>query len=121
MGWDYDAWHRNTLGRSDFDPSLCYVVQAGEEIVAATLNLTFGDQGWIRTLGVRRPWRRSGVGLALLHQSFGEYYRRGVRTVALGVDAGNPTGATRLYEKAGMRPVLQFDFYQKMLRQEGGG
>jgi hypothetical protein len=32
------------------------------------------------------------------------------------VDAGNLTGATRLYEKAGMRPVLQHDFYQKVLR-----
>ena len=35
-----------------------------------------------------------------------EFFRRGERTVALGVDAQNPTGATRLYERVGMRVVL---------------
>ena len=51
----------------------------------------------------------------LLH-SFGEFYRRGKRKVALGVDADSLTGALRLYEKAGMRVLRQFDMYEKEIR-----
>ncbi len=72
--------------------------------------------GWVATLGVRRNWRRQGIALALLHHSFGEFYRRGVRKVGLGVDAGSLTGATRLYEKAGMHVASQFDKYEKEIR-----
>jgi len=72
--------------------------------------------GTIENLGVRRPWRRRGIALALLHHSFGELYRRGKTTVTLGVDADSLTGATRLYEKAGMRVQHQYDRYEKELR-----
>jgi ribosomal protein S18 acetylase RimI-like enzyme len=67
---------------------------------------------------VRRPWRKRGLGLALLNHSFGEFYRRGYRRVGLGVDAQNLTGALRLYEKAGMRadPARRFSVYEKELR-----
>jgi mycothiol synthase len=72
----------------------------------------------VGTLGVRRPWRRRGVALALLQHSFGEFYRRGLRKAGLGVDASSLTGATRLYRKAGMRsdPAYQYDLYEKELR-----
>jgi mycothiol synthase len=36
--------------------------------------------------------------------------------VGLGVDAGSLTGATRLYEKAGMSIFSQFDKYSKEIR-----
>jgi hypothetical protein len=32
------------------------------------------------------------------------------------VDTQNPTGATRLYEKAGMHVERQYDFFEKELR-----
>jgi mycothiol synthase len=41
--------------------------------------------------------------------------RRGVRSVGLGVDAQNPTGATRLYERAGMHVVFEAIVYEKEL------
>ena len=68
------------------------------------------------SLGVRRPWRKRGLGLALLQHSFGEFYRRGIRVINLGVDAGSPTGATRLYKKAGMRVAAEYVAYEKELR-----
>ncbi len=40
---------------------------------------------------------------------------RGVQTVDLGVDAENLTGATRLYERAGMREARRFAIYRKQL------
>ena len=72
--------------------------------------------GWIRTLGVRPPWRKRGLGEALLLHSFGEFYKRGTKTIGLGVDAQNPTGATRLYQKVGMVAVSEFVTYEKGLR-----
>ena len=72
-------------------------------------------QGWIGAIGVREPWRKRGLGLALLHHAFADWFRRGVTTVALGVDAENPTGATRLYERAGMHVAYEAIVFQKAL------
>jgi len=72
--------------------------------------------GWIGTLGVRRPWRKRGLGQALLLHSFGEFYKRGTKTIGLGVDAQNPTGATRLYQRVGMQAASEFITYEKELR-----
>jgi mycothiol synthase len=67
-------------------------------------------------LGVLRPWRGKGIGLSLLHQAFGEFHRRGRYKVGLNVDGDSLTGATDLYEKAGMHVFRQHDAYQKVLR-----
>ena len=40
---------------------------------------------------------------------------RGKRRVGLTVDSQNATGATRLYEHAGMHIALQLDTYEKKL------
>lgn len=74
------------------------------------------NRGWVSAIGVRRPWRKRGLGLALLRHSFNEFYRRGKRKVGLGVDAQNLTGALRLYESADMHIDLAHDFYEKELR-----
>ncbi len=107
----------SSAGRG-FDPSLVPVVWAGDEVVAFSRNYPKrnGDWGFIGTLGVRPAWRRRGLGLALLHESFRRFRETGETTVALGVDVENPTGATRLYERAGMRVLWQADVWQKELR-----
>jgi mycothiol synthase len=50
-----------------------------------------------------------------LHAAFGEFYRRGLRTVGLGVDAASLTGATRLYEMAGMHVAHEYILFEKIL------
>jgi GNAT superfamily N-acetyltransferase len=114
----YDDWFGKVLGVPRFDPALCPVVWDGDELAAVSLNYPkrMGNWGWIGTLAVRPAWRSRGVGLALLQESFGRFYARGERTVALGVDAQNPTGATRLYERAGMGVLWQADVWQKEIR-----
>ncbi len=103
-----------------FDPSLWYLALASDEIIGTCLcrKEAWDDPecGHIRSLGVCRSWRKNGLGLALLHQAFGEFHRRGYRKVSLGVDALNITGALRLYEKAGMRVIRHFDQYEKEIR-----
>ena len=74
------------------------------------------DLGWISTLGVRRPWRRRGLALAILHHSFRLLAARGKPRAGLGVDSQSLTGATRLYEKAGMRVVREGHEYELLIR-----
>lgn len=97
---------------------LCYVVRAedGTPVAAQVCDEERFGSAWVSILGVRAPWRRKGLGEALLHQAFHDLYARGRRRVALGVDAENTTGATRLYERVGMRVALQDDAYEKRLR-----
>jgi len=92
----------------------------GEEVAGICLCRSHGyddpDVGYVNTLGVRRFWRKRGIGLALLRHAFCELYQRGQRKAGLGVDAENLTGALRLYENAGMYIYRVFDRYEKELR-----
>lgn len=74
------------------------------------------EAGMIEELGVRRPWRGLGLGLALLHLAFEEFRRRSLTRAILSVDSENPTGATRLYERAGMSVELAWEHWEKELR-----
>jgi mycothiol synthase len=116
----FDTWWHWIQNDAAFDPSLLFVALDGETI-AGTCFCRFKTNedpamGWVDDLGVRRPWRRQGIALALLHHAFGELYRRGQRKVGLGVDAQSLTGATRLYEKAGMFVARQYVSFEKELR-----
>ena len=113
---DYEHWKYWTIKREGFDPSLWFLAVEGNEIAGLALCQYEDDEGWVNTLAVRRPWRKQGLGLALLHHAFGEFYRRGIHVAGLGVDAQNLTGATRLYKRAGMSVAVQHDTYQKELR-----
>lgn len=103
------------------DPSMWFLAFDGDELAGISLCRPEGysetDMGWVNILGVRRPWRKHGLGLALLQHSFAEFYKRGKRKAGLGVDAENLTGALRLYEKAGMHVHLAFDTYEKTIRE----
>jgi mycothiol synthase len=114
--WNFDFWKQHTFDNEFFDPSLMFIAFDGDEIAGAAICRTRYEHGWISTLGVRRPWRRRGLGQALLLAAFNEFYRRGEEIVALSVDATSQTGATRLYEKAGMCVYQEFTLYEKELR-----
>ena len=103
-----------------FVPELWFLAMEGEEIAGIALcRDQMGEDpstAVVETLGVRRPWRRRGLGLALLYHAFAEFRRRGKKQVGLGVDAGSLTGATRLYLKAGMHVAQQSSLYEVELR-----
>lgn len=122
--WDFhpqsfEQWRAFTLDRHDFDPALWWLAEDGDELAGISLNSWHfsGDPqfGWVHILGVRRPWRRRGLASALLLQSFRDFRERGATRAGLGVDAENTTGAVRIYERAGMRPVRRNDLYEKTL------
>lgn len=116
----FPRFRHHFIETENYDPSLWFIAWDGDEIAGINICRPYSSEdetmGWVSTLGVRRPWRKRGLGLALLHHSFGEYYRRGIMKVGLGVDASSLTGALNLYKKAGMSIFSQFDKYAKEIR-----
>lgn len=116
----FQRWLHFAINREDYDHTLWFLAMAGDEIAGVARSRPRSDEdpemGWVSVLCVRRPWRGQGLGLALLQHTFGEFHHRGKRRVGLSVDAENLTGATRLYEKAGMHVQRQYDTYELELR-----
>jgi len=117
---EFENWLHFIRNDEAFDPALWFLAMDGEEIAGVSICKIKSDEdpdmGWVKILGVRRAWRRQGLALALLHHSFGEFYRRGKKRAGLGVDASSLTGATRLYKKAGMEQIRRFTAFEKILR-----
>jgi mycothiol synthase len=120
-GETFEEWLHWIEEDEKFDPKVCHLAVTGDdEIVGALLARPEweGDPtvAWIDELGVLRPWRRKGIARALLLRCFAEFHRRGRYKIGLGVDGDSLTGATRLYEQAGMRVFQRRDAYEKILR-----
>ena len=112
----YEEW-RHWSFSDPFDPDLWFLAEDGDELAGILLARSSrgGDEtlGWVSVLGVRRPWRRRGLGRALLLHAFRELRARGKPRAGLGVDGSNPTGAVQLYEEAGMRVLRRYDHWER--------
>jgi mycothiol synthase len=113
----HDEWISRRVGYGNFDPGLWLIAWDGAEPAGAILSYNFPDLGWVREVGVRSRWRGRGIGAALLLVSFHLFWGRGQRKVCLGVDSSNATGATRLYERLGMRVEQRHYLFQLGLRR----
>jgi ribosomal protein S18 acetylase RimI-like enzyme len=113
----FEAFAKRRLEEERFDPSLWTTVRADGDLAAVLIAdwKRHGEAGWIGSVTVRKPWRRRGLGEALLLRSLGQFYERGERVVQLGVDVENPSGATRLYERVGMSVSFEAVIYAKNL------
>jgi GNAT superfamily N-acetyltransferase len=112
----YEVWAHRLLDTPSFAPDLWFLALDGDEPAGFAIchpHHVLEDLGWIRLLGVRRPWRSRGLGRALLMQAFEALRARGFARAGLGVDAESDTGANRLYESAGMHVRARFDVYEK--------
>jgi len=114
----FDQWAHWFVKDPGFDPTLCFLAEAGDELAGILIGNASQSEpglGWVRILGVVPAHRCQGIAQALLQEAFGEFHRRGHERVGLGVDAESPTGAVRLYERAGMhvaRTSLQLEKVQ---------
>lgn len=98
----HDDWLAFMTDHEDFDPSLFFLVERDEELVACALHWKESDgRGWVKDIVVREDQRGRGLAKALLHHAFRAYADRGVEQVGLKVDSTNPTGALQLYEHVG--------------------
>ena len=111
----FDAWKARLLGHADFDPDLWFLAWDGDEVAGALIAYDHGDLGWVKGLGVRRPWRRRGLGGAMLTHAFAALAARGQLRVELGVDAEGETQPLLTYERAGMHVTFIYELYAKPL------
>lgn len=115
-----ENWMHHLKTDPNYDPAYYFVAMDGSEMAGVSLCYPkfeeVPEMGWVGTLAVRRPWRKRGLGLALLQHSFSAFHELGKASVGLGVDAQNLTGALRLYEKAGMRVWRKNCTYEFELR-----
>jgi len=109
----FDEWRRVRVDESD--TSLYFIAWDGDEVAGFARCEERGADGFVGMLGVRPSWRKRGIGEALLRHAFGQFHARGKRAAALGVDASNPSGATRLYERVGMHVASEDVVYEKDL------
>jgi ribosomal protein S18 acetylase RimI-like enzyme len=115
----FDEWAHWHIERDSHDPTLWFLALAGDELAGFALGRTDPvdpHAGYVSMLGVRRAWRRQGLGEALLLRSLAAFRERGLTRGTLGVDASSVTGATRLYERAGMRVYRDTVFLERAVR-----
>jgi mycothiol synthase len=72
----FEQFSRSMIDVDSFDASLWFLALDGDEVAGIALGEILPDRGWVNELGVRRPWRRHGLGIALLRHAFGEFHRR---------------------------------------------
>jgi ribosomal protein S18 acetylase RimI-like enzyme len=104
-GWDstyvplgHEDWLRAMTGDVEFDPTVWWLAERNGALAGCAL---WWSSGWLKDVVVRESERGLGLGAALIRQGFAAFARHGVRRVGLKVDAANPTGAPRLYERLG--------------------
>jgi mycothiol synthase len=116
----YEDFRHHQLDAPDYDAGLWFVAWDGDELAgyvgAHEKSREDPSRGYIALLGVRRPYRRRGLGEALLLEAFRALYARGRRGADLHVDADSLTGAPRLYARVGMTAHPRFATWEKELR-----
>ena len=70
--------------------------------------------GYVSGLGVCQAFQGKGLGEALLRHAIKVNYELGRSKLRLGVDAGNESGALRLYEKVGMKSISEWHQYENV-------
>lgn len=116
----FEEWAHWHVQRDSYDPDLWFLAHADGELAGFSVcrpDPVDPAAGYVALLGVRRPWRRQGLGEALLLHSFEAFRRKGFTRGTLGVDASSVTGATRLYERAGMRVYRDTVFLERPVRR----
>ena len=117
----FERWMAEQEASPSHDPALWLLARAEGRPVGTLTGHVGGDHGWVDYLGVLTACRGRGAGMALLRRSFATFADRGVRRVILNVDAENSTGATALYERAGMRVINRWDLWERLLGNPRGG
>ena len=118
--------YQRDLADPNLDRSLWVVAWDGDEVAGGSINAIYPAEnaeldvprGWLDSVFVRRPWRRRGLGAALVARSLVKLRERGMGAAMLGVDADNPTGALGLYQRAGFEVHRRSTAYRKPMEIE---
>ncbi|GIF10882.1 GNAT family N-acetyltransferase [Actinoplanes teichomyceticus] len=121
---DHAGWRHQFETDSTVSFDEWFVAETGDGGLAGVLQSADpgdgGDEAWVRYLAVLRPYRKRGIGAALLRRAFAAYAAKGRPEVGLGVDLANPTEAARLYHGVGMTPLYRANVYQTTVTADRG-
>ena len=116
----YEDFVHHVYADPAFDPELWQLAFDGDTLAGYVGARVESEEdpslGYVGLLGVLAPYRRRGIGEALLRRTFQALYARGKMGCDLHVDADSLTGATRLYERVGMTAYPRFATWEKELR-----
>ena len=116
--WFHDPKSRPDLWRIALDDATGEVAGICVVGIDPDTNEALGRQeGWVHDLGVRRPWRKRGLGTALLLAGMAVLREAGMTSARLGVDSDSLTDATRIYERVGYRVVSEWHTYHKSIER----
>jgi mycothiol synthase len=109
----FDRGTEEHLTSPSYDPSLWLLARDGDLPVGAVTASAGDDGGWVDWLAVLATHRGRGIGRAMLRRAFATFASRGLRRAMVNVDAENVTGATAVYERAGMHVVNAWDLWER--------
>jgi mycothiol synthase len=110
----FEEWEKFMIRPDSFNPDLWFLAVKDEEIIGTCLCFQHSDMGWIRQLAVKKPYRKLGIGRALLQRSFQAFKKLGLPKAGLAVESENPN-AVHFYESAGMVKAVQLDEFMKVV------
>jgi ribosomal protein S18 acetylase RimI-like enzyme len=110
----YEPWAADMTGTPGYDPDLWLMARDGERPVGVLTASLGDDRGWVDYLGVAAAYRGRGIATALLRRSFADLAERGMGSALVSVDSENPTGASGVYARAGMRTVKRWDLWERV-------
>jgi mycothiol synthase len=121
--WTEEDYQRFLTDPTQGDTKLWRIAWDGDQVagqvrsfINAEENRQFGRRrGWVENISVSRRWRHRGLARALMAASFPLLRARGMAEGALTVDTENLSGALRVYESVGFRPVERSTTYRRPL------
>lgn len=115
MPREFDQWSELVLRDKDENKMRVWLISVnGDPVGFVDCNdeLLHEDSGYVSGLGVRQGFQGRGLGEELLRHAIQVNTDLGRSKLCLSVDAGNESGALRLYEKVGMKPVSEWHHYE---------
>jgi mycothiol synthase len=112
---DYPTWRGQVAKEPSVSFDEWFVAEVDGRVVGSLQSSDSGiedNEGWVKRLAVLRPYRKRGVGEALLRRAFSVYAAKGRAHAGLGVDLQNPTEAVRLYLAVGMTSMYRANVYR---------
>ena len=106
---DAERWRASFAESASFRPDQSWVAVADGAVVSFVLSCEFDAEtqqrgyqtGYLARIGTEQAWRGRGLAGALLSTTLAGMAAAGYRYAELEVDAASPTGAGRVYERAG--------------------
>jgi len=115
----YKSWLRDSAK----DHSLWQIAWDGDQVAGLVLGKIDEDEnrqrdrqrGYTHSVLIRSPWRRIGLGKALITRCLQALKERGMNEAELGVDSINESGAFSLYQSLGYKTESTDIWYSKPL------